>query len=469
MSPACSGPTAAATVAEAPHAKTNQNTSRWWVTRRSTRAGKSASAHTVSLRNAWLPRPSAKNVYRQLSCSIKPGSVSPSPRKASLVVPLSRAVASSTQQPGHTDHGGRPGAARGGTPPGPEARAAEPDHQRIGGQAAGGGQRERVRHVGEAEGAELHGAQRAGHVEHHGEVGQAGYRLIRDAPAQAPADLARDPLPEGGRGAGNDRYPAPGHLEEGVNPPNRGDGHQPAWRAISAPRIGKCLTSTLINRSQAFRYEPDRAAVTAHRSWDPQRPGPDTCRSCTSAPHGKNVEESARGQRQRQRTRSHCPCEGERGARTLRHLEGDLLPVGGVWPGCPWCGSRRWSGGSHCPAEASTEIVAASARATTAGATAPGSTVVACSAADAGPAMTSVSTDSRRPGGGHADSVPDYFPPAQHRLRPAAASRLAPDTRPASGDCALKSPTWARFGPGKKVDAYATIRFTCDGGNFLRH
>ena len=49
------------------------------------------------------------------------------------------------------------------------------------------------------------------------------------------------------------------------------------------------------------------------------------------------------------------------------------------------------------PREASTEIVAASARATTAGATAPGSTVVACSAADAGAEMVLVSTDPAAP------------------------------------------------------------------------
>ena len=38
--------------------------------RSSTRAGISATVQIVSLRNAWLPRPSAKNEYRQLSCSI---------------------------------------------------------------------------------------------------------------------------------------------------------------------------------------------------------------------------------------------------------------------------------------------------------------------------------------------------------------------------------------------------------------
>ena len=46
------------------------------------RAGSSVTAQIVSLRKAWLPRPSAKNEYRQLSCSISPGSVSPRARKA---------------------------------------------------------------------------------------------------------------------------------------------------------------------------------------------------------------------------------------------------------------------------------------------------------------------------------------------------------------------------------------------------
>ena len=87
MTRACSGPTAAATVAAAPHAKTNQNTFAWPVFRSSTRAGISTTAQIVSLRKAWLPRPSAKNANRQLSCSISPGSVSPRARKASLVVP----------------------------------------------------------------------------------------------------------------------------------------------------------------------------------------------------------------------------------------------------------------------------------------------------------------------------------------------------------------------------------------------
>ena len=49
--------------------------------------------------NAWLPRPSAKNANRQLSCSNSPGNVSPSAKKASLAGPSSRAAATSTTEP----------------------------------------------------------------------------------------------------------------------------------------------------------------------------------------------------------------------------------------------------------------------------------------------------------------------------------------------------------------------------------
>ena len=53
----------------------------------------------MSLRNAWLPRPSAKNEYRQLSCSRSPGSVRPSARNAARPAPPSNAAAASTQAP----------------------------------------------------------------------------------------------------------------------------------------------------------------------------------------------------------------------------------------------------------------------------------------------------------------------------------------------------------------------------------
>ena len=42
---------------------------------------------------ARWPRPAAKNAYRQLSWSIRPGSVTARARKASLAVPLSRYAA----------------------------------------------------------------------------------------------------------------------------------------------------------------------------------------------------------------------------------------------------------------------------------------------------------------------------------------------------------------------------------------
>ena len=53
----------------------------------------------VSLRNAWLPRPSAKNEYRQLSCSISAGRVRPRARNACPAVPLITAPAASTKTP----------------------------------------------------------------------------------------------------------------------------------------------------------------------------------------------------------------------------------------------------------------------------------------------------------------------------------------------------------------------------------
>ena len=54
--------------------------------------GISTTSHTVSFRKACPPRPTAKNEYRQLSCSVSPGKVSPSARNAIRVVPLSSAA-----------------------------------------------------------------------------------------------------------------------------------------------------------------------------------------------------------------------------------------------------------------------------------------------------------------------------------------------------------------------------------------
>ncbi len=51
------------------------------------------------MRKAWLPRPIAKNEYRQLSCSMRAGKLSPSARKALLAVPPSSAATPSAQAP----------------------------------------------------------------------------------------------------------------------------------------------------------------------------------------------------------------------------------------------------------------------------------------------------------------------------------------------------------------------------------
>ena len=90
----------------------------------------------MSLRNAWLPRPSAKNEYRQLSCSSSPGSVSPSARKAALAVPPSSGGRRQHAGAGDQAHdGGGSGAHGDGASPCGKICAAEPDHQRIGGKA----------------------------------------------------------------------------------------------------------------------------------------------------------------------------------------------------------------------------------------------------------------------------------------------------------------------------------------------
>ncbi len=89
---------------------------------------------------------------------------------------------------------GRPGALGYGAPPGRQVGAAEPDHQRVGGQAARGVEREPVGHVGEAERAELSGPQRVDHVDADREVGQAGYHLVRDTPAETADHMAPQSL-----------------------------------------------------------------------------------------------------------------------------------------------------------------------------------------------------------------------------------------------------------------------------------
>ena len=85
--------------AAAPQANTHQKTSACPVIRRTTSAGNCIDAQIVSLTNAWLPRPSAKNAYRQLSCSKSAGSVSPSAMKASRAVPSSNKAATNAPMP----------------------------------------------------------------------------------------------------------------------------------------------------------------------------------------------------------------------------------------------------------------------------------------------------------------------------------------------------------------------------------
>ena len=99
MTRACSGPMQAATAAAAPHAIRNQNTLLVCVTRSSSSGATSISVQTVSLTKALLPCPSAKNEYRQLSCSSRPGRIRPSARKARPGVPPSSAAATSAHAP----------------------------------------------------------------------------------------------------------------------------------------------------------------------------------------------------------------------------------------------------------------------------------------------------------------------------------------------------------------------------------
>ncbi len=157
MTRAWSGPAAAATLAEAPQTSTNQNTVSWPVIRRASRPGTMAAAQIMSFRKAWLPRPRAKNAYRQLSCSIRPGMVRPIATNASWAVPPSRTATASIAAP--ADQADRQGGARAAahrSPPGPRLGAAEPDQQRVGRQPAGGVEHEGVGHVRQAERAEPH-------------------------------------------------------------------------------------------------------------------------------------------------------------------------------------------------------------------------------------------------------------------------------------------------------------------------
>ena len=193
MTRACSGPMQAATAAAAPQAASNQNTLLWCSTRRTSSGGTSVSVQTVSLTKALLPRPSAKNEYRQLSCSSRPGRIRPSARKASRGAAVQQGRRDQRARAGHQPgHQRGPGGPRGGPPPGGQVGAAEPDQQRVGGQAARGGERERVGHVGQAERAELGRAQLAGDVEAHRSVAHAAHRLVGQSPAEPLGDPARE-------------------------------------------------------------------------------------------------------------------------------------------------------------------------------------------------------------------------------------------------------------------------------------
>ena len=152
---------AAPTAAPAPHARTNQNTFAWPIILRNTSEGIWTTAQIVSLMKAWWPRPSAKNAYRQLSCSISPGMVRPRARKASPVVPpisLTRRECEGSGDQAHEQRGAR--ATRGGAPPGRRDGAAEPDQERLDRNAPRRVERESIRHIGQAEGAELDRTQR---------------------------------------------------------------------------------------------------------------------------------------------------------------------------------------------------------------------------------------------------------------------------------------------------------------------
>ena len=98
---------------------------------------------------------------------------------------------------------------------------------------------------------------------------------------------------------------------------------------------------------------------------------------------GAELVSAAVGQRE-----THRRCPASPGRRSSGRPPG--------WPGSPGSGSRRWSPGNRCPAKRPWRSSPRRPSATTAGAIAPGSTVVDCSAlpaARAGEAMTPVSTD----------------------------------------------------------------------------
>ena len=167
----------------------------------------------MSLRNAWPPRPSAKNENRQLSCNISPGIVSPEGEEglARRAVEYSRRRKRNGADD-ETHLHGSPGTTRDGTSPRWPVRAAEPHHQRVGSEAARRVEREAVGHIGESERAKLHCPQSADHVDADREVGQAGHDLVRDTPAKTADRVTPQPL--------ENRRPSPGRP--GAGRPNGG-------------------------------------------------------------------------------------------------------------------------------------------------------------------------------------------------------------------------------------------------------
>lgn len=108
------------------------------------------------------------------------------------------------------------GAAPDRTPPYGLLGVAEPHKQRVGGQPAGGVEHEGVRHVRDAERAELGRAKLPGNVKADRGVAEAGHHLVRQAPGEPARDLADQP---GGprlrrHSVGRDVYSllCPGHV-----------------------------------------------------------------------------------------------------------------------------------------------------------------------------------------------------------------------------------------------------------------
>ena len=99
MTRAWNGPTQAARAAAPPQAIMSQNTLFWCSIRRTSSSGTSPTVQTVSLMNALLPWPSAKNEYRQLSCTSRPGRIRPRARKAGRGPPCRAAAAASAAVP----------------------------------------------------------------------------------------------------------------------------------------------------------------------------------------------------------------------------------------------------------------------------------------------------------------------------------------------------------------------------------